>query len=188
MNNQRKRNQGKTAPPRYNLGSATHPGAVQARVEGFPTLIASGAGGLIQVVYPISITNIGGFTSRFGSTFDEYRILKCTMNVSPVSATSSGVTKAWYDEKSIALPTLVESQQRLTVNLPNFAGNSKSTRNFVWKASDPLDFEFTAIGTAVNAASFKLYSDLVNYGTPATTNIWLLEPVFEIEFRGLKSL
>jgi len=57
-----------------------------------------------------------------------------------------------------------------------------------WRAKDLLDLQYTAIGTVSTPVTFKTYTDLANYGAPAAvTNLWLLEPDFIMEFRGIKS-
>jgi hypothetical protein len=144
--------------------------------------------GVISSAYPVEASEIVGFATRFGSTFDEYRILGADVRVTPVSA-STGVSKMWFDEKSPSAPTSNESQERTVVPLANTNAMASSRKTFRWRARDLLDLQYTAIGTtSVNPVSFKVYTDNALYGAPvAVTNLWLIEPVMIIEFRGLKS-
>lgn len=156
------------------------PGAAQL----LPTTVTSG---VIANVYGINTSGISGFATRFGSTFDEYRIVGAEMNIRPVNS-ASGISVMWYDEKSTSTPTSNEAQQRIGRRIPNTNAQSKSMFSMKWRARDLLDLQYTAIGSAVTPVSFKLYTDTAAWGAPAVvTNLWILEPVFTIEFRGLKS-
>lgn len=156
-------------------------------LQGTPTLLTfTVTTGVIASAIGIDISHVTGFGARFGSTFDEYRILKAQLNVIPVGA-NSGISKFWFDEKSTSSPTLLESQERQTMTIPNTNG-SRSRQRMKWRARDLLDLQYTATGTAVTPVTFKTYSDLANYGAPATAEkAWLIEYYITFEFRGLKS-
>jgi hypothetical protein len=143
--------------------------------------------GLIAYSQPLSSAAIAGFSTRFGSTFDEYRIVGAQVRLTPVTPTT-GVSKAWFDEKSTSAPTSNESQERTSIPLSNSSSNSRSSHTFRWRAKDLLDLQYSAIGTDYTPVSFKVYTDNASWGSPiAVTSIWILEPIFLIEFRGIKS-
>jgi len=160
----------------------------QLRLEGTPVLLPTTVTtGVIAFAYAVSSANVTGFATRFGSTFDEYRILGAEFRVTPVSA-SVGVSKMWFDEKNVANPTANEAQERTNVPLANTNAMSRSRMNLRWRARDLLDLQYTPIGTVGQPATFKVYTDLAQWGAPvAATNLWLIEPVFTFEFRGIKS-
>jgi hypothetical protein len=142
--------------------------------------------GVIAFSYQVAPGNVENWATRFGGTFDEYRILSAQIRVRPVSATS-GVSTMWFDEKVVSAPTLTEAQSR---NVHLFSNTNAATRSFVtmrWNARDLLDLQYTPTGTTTVApVTFKIYSDATNYGAPiAATATWLIEPVFTVEFRGI---
>ncbi len=142
--------------------------------------------GVISAAIQIGSGQITGFTSRFGSTFDEFRILKCKVDIRSVTA-STGVSVMFFDEKSISAPTANESFERIGSRCPNT--NAKpNPKSMVWKARDLLDLQYTAIGGSVTPVTFKVYTDTANWGAPSSvTALWIIEPTLTIEFRGLKS-
>jgi len=157
-------------------------------LDGAPVLMSTTvATGVIAQAYQVQTGTINGFTTRFGSTFDEYRIVGANIKVSPVSPTT-GVSKVWFDEKSNSAPTANEAQERTSTPLCNSNAQSKAQRVFTWRAKDLLDLQYTAIGTVVNPVTFKLYTDLATWGAPAAvTAVWIVESEFFMEFRGIKS-
>ncbi len=162
---------------------------VRLTLEGTPSLLSTViTTGVIANAYQMDPTSkVTGFSSRFGSTFDEYRVLGVDVRVTPVSA-STGVSKVWFDEKANNTPSANEAQERTSMPLANTNASSKSARIIRWRARDLLDLEYTQIGTSVGPVTFKTYTDAATWGAPAAvTPLWLVEPVFHIEFRGIKS-
>jgi len=161
---------------------------VRLRLEGTPALLTTTiTTGVIASATQINIAGLTGFAARFGSTFDEYRILGADVRVTPVSA-SSGVSKMWFDEKGSSAPTANEAQERTAVPLANTNAMASSRKTMRWRARDLLDLQYAPIGTGGTPVTFKVYTDLATWGAPiAATNIWLVEPVYIFEFRGLKS-
>jgi hypothetical protein len=161
---------------------------VRLRLEGIASLILTTVTtGVATSAYTLGSAGILGFATRFGSTFDEYRVLGADVRITPLSA-SVGVSKMWFDEKSTATPTSNEAQERTCVPLANTNAMSSSRKIMRWRARDLLDLQYSPIGTATTPATFKVYSDNANFGASVVaTPLWLVEPVFVIEFRGLKS-
>lgn len=149
------------------------------------TTVTTGVISNSQIVQAAQIVN---FASRFGSTFDEYRILSAKFRITPVSQTT-GVTKLWFDEKSGSNPTSNEAQERTCNVLSNTNAADKSHTTMIWRARDLLDLQYTSTGTTTsNPVSFKVYTDTATFGAPiVVTPVWLVEPVLTVEFRGIKS-
>lgn len=159
------------------------------RLDGVPQLLSTTTGtGVINDVYQVEVNQILAFATRFGNTFDEYRILGADIKVT-CTASSTGISKFWFDEKSPNTPTVNESQERTVVALPNNSSNSKACRTFRWRARDLLDLQFSPIGAlTVNPVTFKIYTNNANYGSPTTvTSLWVVESVLIVEFRGINS-
>lgn len=161
---------------------------VQFRLPATPTkLITTVTTGVIANAIGITIGQITGFATRFGSTFDEYRILGADVRIRPVTA-STGVSVMFFDEKSTAVPTANEAQERTGKRIPNSNANEKSDTVMRWRAKDLLDLQYTAIGSSVTPVTFKVYTDTTTWGAPiAATDLWVIEPDYIVEFRGIKS-
>lgn len=144
--------------------------------------------GVIASRLPIGINNITDFAARFGTTFEEYRILSASYKIVCISA-STGLTKMWLEEKDVlSTPTLNESREKTHQNFPNSNNNAKSQRTMRWRARDLLDLEYQPIATTFNPVSLSIYTDTATLGAPATvTALWVIEPMVTIEFRGLAS-
>lgn len=143
--------------------------------------------GLISNSLALSQSNIQAFAARFSTTFDEYRILGADVRITPISA-SSGVSKMWFDEKVATAPSANEPNQRTSVPFANTNAQSQSQKIMRWRARDLLDLEYTTITTVSTPVYFKTYTDAATWGAPVVaTDLWLIEPIYIVEFRGLKS-
>jgi hypothetical protein len=145
--------------------------------------------GVVAQSSVISSSSVQGFATRFGSTFDEYRIVGADVEIRALTSGASGVSRHFFDEKSSAAPSLADGEERLGTTLPNASSNPASVRTMRWRARDLLDLEYTAIGTATTPVYFKTYTDTANFGSPTTvTPLWLGTALIHFEFRGLKAV
>jgi len=127
---------------------------------------------------------VESFIARFGTTFDEYRIVQTVVKMRMFSSTNPGVLQVWYDEKSQSAPTLVEANERYI--LAENASAIDKRPSLKWTASDPLDLQYTAIATSVTPVTFKVYTDNANFGSSAVaTDYCELEGSLRFQFRGL---
>jgi hypothetical protein len=158
-------------------------------LTGFNSLVSTTVTtGVIANTYQMSTAGIESFAARFGSTFDEYRILGVDVRVRPVNA-ASGVSTMFFDEKSTSAPTLADAGEKTLSLFPNTNSAQRTQIMMRWRARDLLDLQYTAIGSTVTPVTFKIYTDTANFGAPTTvTPVWLVEPLFHIEFRGIKSV
>jgi len=158
-------------------------------LEGTPTLLTNTVTtGLLASSIPISVAQITAFNTRFVSTFDEFRILKCRFKIRPVTPNAPGISVFMFDEKSTNAPALIDAQERAGLRFPNTSNSSSATRSMTFRTSDLLDLQYTQTGTAVTIASFKVYTDATDFGAPiVATPLWLIEPLYEVEFRGVKA-
>lgn len=145
--------------------------------------------GVLATDIVVQASGITGFNTRFGSTFDEYRILGVDVLLRPVTATT-GVSVCWFDEKNVAnTPTANEAQERTGLRIPNTNASSATMRVMRWRAKDLVDLQYSPItSTGVQPVAFKVYTDAVTWGAPiVATALWVVEPIYHIEFRGVKS-
>ncbi len=171
------------------LEAQAYPGQQKAvlKLTGASTLLATSGGGTIASAIQVNPSLITGFSSRFSQTFDEYRILSCEFKVQAVGG-PGGITVFFYDEKSTSAPTLNNAQERTLLSmLPNNDANSRSYGTFTWRAKDLLDLNYTSVSSSVTPVTFKVYTDAANYASPTSTNIWFIQPVLTVEFRGISS-
>jgi hypothetical protein len=143
--------------------------------------------GIIALTSPLGTAAIAGFTTRFASTFDEYRILGIAIKIRAV-AQSTGITNFFLDEKNPSAPTSLDAQERIALRLPNSNANSASFKTMMWRARDLLDLEYSTITTATTPVFFKVYTDAPTFGSPiVATPLFIVEYDYTVEFRGLKS-
>jgi hypothetical protein len=140
--------------------------------------------GIINLAYPISISEINSFATRFENTFVEYRIIRARFRIRLFSSINPGVIQFWIDEKSAAVPTAAEAAERYVLSISASATDTSPVLK--WISADPLDLQYQAIGTAVTLATFKAYTSLGNFGSSAVaTDYFEIVPEFEFQFRGL---
>lgn len=139
--------------------------------------------GQIASSFQVTSTNINTFATRFGATFVEYRIVKCLTKMRNFSSTNPGILQCWYDEASAAVPILAEAAERAT--LSNSACDVVPT-SMLWTASDPLDLQYRAIGTAYTPVTWKVFTNNANFGSSiVATDYAEIVPVARVQFRGL---
>jgi len=143
--------------------------------------------GVVANALQITTADVVGFATRFGSTFDEYRIVGADVDVIPLVA-STGEMNFWFDEKSTNVPTANESQERTSVQVPINSSSARSHRVLRWRARDLLDLQYTPIGTLSQPVTFKSYTDNALWGSSiVATDVFVVKVLFLFEFRGLKS-
>lgn len=158
----------------------------QVWIPGTPTKFTTTVTtGLIAGTSIVNNANITAFATRFGSTFVEYRIIRARFRIRLFGSTNPGVLHFWMDEKSTATPTLAEANER--ANLIVSASAVDRQPELSWTAADPVDLAYNAIGTALNSATFKVYTNNAQFGSSIVASDYLeVEPIFEIQFRGLQ--
>jgi len=162
------------------------PGQVvkQFKVETFPAnLNSTVATGVIALASQVSANQIQNFATRFGALFEEYRIVKCKFVMKCFSSTNPGLFVHWFDEKQNGAPTSTEALQK---SFKTFSASSPIPHVITWTASDPLDLQFTDIGTLnVNPVTYKLYTDNANFGSSiVVTPYGLVTATYTVQFRG----
>jgi hypothetical protein len=161
-------------------------------VPGLPIVVPAASGIVASSTVLDPTSRVNNFLSRFG-VFEEYRVVKVEMKVRSTqgvvaSGLANGTHVSYWDEFSSAAPTSSNAVQRNTKERTNNANDRLSQYNMYWKPQDPKDLEFTATTTAVAPVYFKVYSDITNFanGNVTSTNEFILQPWFLIQFRGLR--
>jgi hypothetical protein len=183
-----KRNRSKNHDPVLDMRPAFKGQVCQSmKVECTPLLFSSAiTTGLINPVFTVSTASVSNFATRFGSLYEEYRIVKAKFSVRLFSSINPGLLIMWVDEKSASAPTLAES--RTKSNARDIVNGSATNRTptLTWTPHDPVDQQYTAISTNTVFASFKIYSDNTNYGSyNVVTSYGEIFAEFTFQFRGL---
>jgi len=140
--------------------------------------------GIIATVNAVTSAAVTSFSTRFGSTFNEYRIVRCRWKIRFFSSTNPGVVQFWVDEQSSSVPTLVEARERYTRTLS--ASSVESRSEIAWTCSDPADLAYQAIAATSIPATLKFYTDNAVFGSSVVaTDYFEVSPEFEFQFRGL---
>ncbi len=140
--------------------------------------------GVIAFAQTITNSNVTSFSTRFGSTFLEYRIIKAEFAVRMFSSTNPGLIQAWIDEQSNSTPTLAEAQERAVVSWS--AGSVDRTNILRWSSTDIDDLGYIAIASSNAIATFKAYTNNANFGSSAAATAYAeVVPRFCFQFRGL---
>jgi len=150
--------------------------------------------GLIQSVTKLDPTvQVEDWATRFAADYEEFRILgarvsimPCNGNTTSASASGTGISAYWIDEKYSNAPSYLEVTGK-SVNWISNVG-ARPFRNILWIPNDILDMGFTSSGSSVtNAAYFKLYTDNSHLNAPATpASLFVLQIHFLLEFRGIQ--
>lgn len=144
--------------------------------------------GIIASVQPVDITQVASFAARFGSTFDEYRIVGADVVVNAIGI-NPGIARCFFDEKNATAPVAVDAFERKNRQVYMNTAAPGSTLVMRYRATDLADLSFTAIGTTVTPIYFKVYTNNAQFGSNIVASQALLVSVnLHLEFRGLKAV
>lgn len=147
------------------------------------TLVA----GAVATSIPIDKTLVNAFVSRFGVTFQEYRILGAKFvvraNTNPQSNMAS-VLAVYVDEKNSAAPTSSTAQDHPRIEVAsNYTGK---VQYLAWRVHDLLDLDWTQITTTVTPAYLKAFSDTATFGsTGGAVTSHVISGAVRFHFKGL---
>lgn len=160
------------------------------RIPGNPLKLSTLITGTMAQVYGIgnfNAGNIGSWTTKWENIFDEYRILGCDFLVMPISINAGGVAAFWFDEISPIAPSIADTTRRV-VQRVQIAQSGQRMFTYKWRARDLTDLVYTDCSLDVIPAYFKAYTDSLFLGSPVAVNdIFVIQPFFIVEFRGLKT-
>lgn len=166
-------------------------------LRGNVTVLTTAAvtGVIAQILDNNVVSQVGGWATRFGSTFDEYRVESVTWELISI-ALNVGMTQFFVSETNLGTPTLTEAQQREALTLknniqPTVLYPASGTRSFMptikWMNRDFEDQSWLPIGTATTTGYLSIYTDNANYASPTSSALWIIKPSFNVSFRGLRS-
>ncbi len=143
--------------------------------------------GAAAVSTAINTALVPNFSTRFGATFVEYRIIgyrgRFRTGVQSTS-TSAGLLAVYLDEKSGSTPTASSALEHVRLELNIGQITSDKIYEIDWVANDLTDLDWTPIGTSVNPVWVKYYTDSANFAAGGNS-IVLATGAMRIQFRGL---
>lgn len=160
---------------------------VTLELPGAPSLLTNTVTtGLLAFSYSVNpVGGVAGWSTRFGSTFDEWRLESCVFEIIPVGL-NVGVTSFFWSENSISV-TITEAEERAATWIKNNEQRPVNMR-LRWRNQDYTDASFRNVSTGFNDVYFYAYTDAANMGAPVVaTNLFILRPVFRVQFRGIAS-
>lgn len=118
--------------------------------------------------------------------FDEWRLLEIRFRVQPCTL-ANGITKFIVDDEDLTTENKSWNDSRRGIVLSNNSGNPKSTRVITYRS---MDFDDLAWQSSYSSATYtpcalKMYTDATNYGSPTSTNLWLISWEGHFQFRGI---
>lgn len=151
---------------------------------------ASVVAGNMTFTNSIDGNDIANFSTRFGATFLEYRIIGARINIrAPTVVTSpSGTSVFFIDEKIFSAPTTIQAVSRPCLEMANNIDTSGNVHQIKWKAEELEDMAFTPTSTPTAFIPFAIkgYTDTSAFASLAGTacSFWFRGSV-RIQFRGL---
>lgn len=160
---------------------------VRVNLQGPSLLIATQAStALLATSYVAPTLSSLTQAAYWKALFDEYRILKIKFHVKPATL-ANGVTKFIMDDEDVTTENKSWNDQRLGFVLSNNSSNPQSCRTFTYvpKNFPDLEWNSTYSSATYTPMALKMYTDLTNYGSPTSTNLWLVSWEALFEFRGI---
>jgi hypothetical protein len=158
------------------IGSATN---LPKRESTYPNLSLSipiapqfagvAAGGLTTIV-PIDGTIIYNFASRFANVFKEACVVGAKFELRMNNVVNpAGMVVAYIDEQSSAAPTTSTALDAPHLEALISQTESPSRHTIEWVPESPLDLSWEPSGAIPTPAWLKLWTNVTNGGTTATT-------------------
>lgn len=150
------------------------------------------SGNLSSVVTLGTPSNVGGWSTRFQTLFDEYcivgfRIGIRQLNAPATASANAGYVQAALDEKSSNAPTQAGMNAVPRVEIPILSTlTAESPIHWIqWKATDYTDLDWTPTTSTTTPIFLKLYSNTASTGTSTTTGAsFEVFGSYAIAFRG----
>ena len=141
--------------------------------------------GIVANNNPFTASDITNFATRFGATFDTYRITEAYITFRPCNV-MNGQLVLWLEELSTTTPTLTAARTSSARKYLNLNSSDGQTVTFHWRATELPDLDWDDT-TALSAASFEInaYTSLAEYGATPSTLCCLVNVKARLELKGL---
>lgn len=155
-------------------------------LQGPTSLVASQATtGLVSTYVAPALSQLNK-ASSIKAIFDEYRVLKIRFRVKPCTL-ANGSTKFVLDDADATVPDQTWADSVRGYMLSNNSSDPKSDRTFTYVSQDfdDLAWQSTYSDATYTPVALKMFSSLSSYGTPTSTNLWIVTWEALFEFRGI---
>jgi hypothetical protein len=134
----------------------------------------------------LDLTRVQDWTTRFATLFKEYAIVGARLEIRPQNiANTAGIIAAYLDEQSGAAPTAVEALHRPRLDMTAGPLFVPKAYHIDWTPLDLLDLDFVDVATTFSPVWLKIFTNVANFGTLATTTgEVLVTGTLALEFRG----
>ena len=142
--------------------------------------------GFFSLVY--IVFSLAGFinAASWKVLYDEWRVMKLKFHLLLVIL-ANGSIKFVMDDEDLIAPTAAWMNLRCgTLLLNNFRGYIYFV-TIEYRSQNFTDLEWNFINTVPSVVNMglKMYMDIVNYGSPTSTNLWYIIWEGYFEFRGI---
>lgn len=127
---------------------------------------------------------VDDWDTKFGNTFQEYRIRGVTFDINAL-APVSGITMFSIQEDNFAVPSYDSMTSATNWIVPNSSDNPRSRKVIRWKAIDLENLEYKAIDSSPSQAALTWFTNSVTFNSPASEPIFVVRATALVEFRGI---
>lgn len=147
---------------------------------------ASITAGALASVFPLDLTTVTNWSTRFGSLFREYAIVGAKLELRMNNTVNpAGLVSAYLDEESNVAPTATASNDRPRLDILVQPLSTIGAYMLTWTPRDILDLDFVDVGTTFTPVWLKVFASTANNGTTATTTAdILITGTLALTFRG----
>lgn len=152
-------------------------------IANYNTTVTSGVIAVSLVIDPVN--DIVNWATRFGVTFDEYRVIKAVCQIRCFATINPGVLVLWVDENTNSTPTSTQAQEwQGSTIFP--ASDVNKVHSIKWTPHSTDDQAYSPLATVATTAWFKLYTAASSFGSSQiATNYCSSQIMYTIQFRGL---
>lgn len=136
--------------------------------------------------FPLDITQVQSWSTRFASLFREYAIVGARLEVRAQGVSpAQGIIVAYLDEQSSSTPTATEALSRPRLDMVAGPLTVPKAYHLDWTPADILDLDYVASGTTFTPVWVKLFTNNANFGaSTGMTGQVLITGSLALEFRG----
>lgn len=153
----------------------------------FSSTLSAGSTSTSSTLDPTA--RIDSFTSRWGSVFRQYLVLKARVVVAFNFTNASGTGQIWaqIQENNTVPNSTAVREEKAILYIASPQDYSRNSANIEWTPRSMEDMDFTDTSTGINIAYLKLYANTTNTLTSAsdsTTQV-TYTVYYDIAFRYL---
>jgi hypothetical protein len=149
-------------------------------------LKASIVAGAVAAVFPLDISAVANFGTRFGALFREYAVVGAALELRMNNVVQgAGVTACYLDEEAGGAPVAIEALDRPRLDVLTSPQFQPGSYKLNWTPRDILDLDYVAVGTTFTPVYLKVITNVANFNSiAATTGDIIITGALAFDFRG----